>query len=108
MFSVDGGFLTNYGADLLAPPYLYLAFRGGRRRWRPLTAFSVVLGGCVLWEWLQRYDLLGTPLAISRGRFDPYDLAAYTVGLLICYAVDLRWLRPHGLLPSAPDPPAGP
>ena len=29
MYRVNAGWLTNYGADLLAPPYLYLASRGG-------------------------------------------------------------------------------
>ena len=48
MYRVNAGWLTNYGADLLAPPYLYLASRGGRLRMRPLTALIVVLGGCFL------------------------------------------------------------
>jgi len=29
MYRVDAGFLTNHGADLFAPPYLYLVTRGG-------------------------------------------------------------------------------
>lgn len=108
MYGVDGGFWTDYGADLLAPPYMYLAFRAGRWRMRPSVALLVVLGGCFVWEGLQRYDLSGTPLAITRGRFDPGDLVAYTVGLLVCYAVDLLWLRPRGILPSRDARVAGP
>ena len=102
MYRVDAGFLTNYGADLLAPPYLYLMLRAGRLRLRPLTALGVVLGGCCLWELLQRFDLSGTPLAITRGRFDPFDLLAYAVGLLAVYVLDVRWLRPRGLVPGEP------
>jgi hypothetical protein len=101
MYRVDAGLLTNYGADLLAPPYLYLALRGGRFRLRPLTALTTVLGGCFLWEWMQRYDLAGTPLGITRGTFDPFDLLAYTVGLLVSYVVDVRWLRPRRILPDS-------
>lgn len=101
MFGVDAGLLTSYGADLLAPPYLYVIFRQGRFRPGPQTALAMVLGGCFLWEWLQRYDLSGTPLVITHGRFDPFDLLAYTVGLLAIHVVDLRWLRPHRLLPGS-------
>ncbi|MGE0353403.1 MAG: hypothetical protein AB7Q69_09200 [Gemmatimonadales bacterium] len=100
MYRVHAGLLTDYGADLLAPPIPYLVGRAGRLHLRPLSALLLVLGGCFLWEWLQRYDLGGTPLAITRGHFDPYDLLAYTIGLLVCYAVDLRWLVPRGMLPA--------
>lgn len=101
MYRINAGFLTNYGADLLAPPYLYLVLRGGRLRLGSLTALAVVLGGCFLWEWMQRYDLAGTPLGITRGSFDPLDLLAYTLGLLLSYIVDIRWLRPRGILPGS-------
>lgn len=101
MYKVNAGLLTNYGADLFAPPYMYLMFRGGRFRLRSLTALAVVLGGCFLWEWMQRYDLAGTPLAITGGRFDPFDLLAYAVGLLVIYVVDVRWLRPRRILPDS-------
>lgn len=93
MFRVNAGPLTNYGADLLAPPYLYLMFRSGRYRLGPHAALGLVLSGCCLWEWLQRFDLSGTPLAITRGRFDPLDLLAYAVGLVLVCSIDLRWLR---------------
>jgi hypothetical protein len=100
MYRVNAGLLTNYGADLFAPPYLYVMLRHGRWRLRSLTALSVVLGGCYLWEWMQRYDLAGTPFVITRGRFDPFDLLAYTVGLLVIYLADICWLRPRGILPT--------
>ncbi len=100
MYRVNAGLLTNYGADLFAPPYLYVMLRNDRLRLRSLTALSVVFGGCFLWEWMQRYDLAGTPFAITRGRFDPFDLLAYTVGLLVVYVADILWLRPRRILPS--------
>ena len=101
MYRVDAGLLTSYGADLLAPPYMYLMLRGGRLRLRPLASLAAVLGGCFVWEWMQRYDLGGTPLVITRGTFDPFDLLAYTLGLLVSYVVDVRWLRPRRILPGS-------
>lgn len=102
MRHVNAGLLTNYGADALAPPIIYFAFRGGRIRLRPFVSFAVVLAACFLWEWSQRYDLRGTPLVIAHGTFDPYDLVAYTVGLLAVYAIDLRWLSPKGIVGAPP------
>jgi hypothetical protein len=100
MYRVNAGLLTNYGADFFAPPYLYVMLRSGRLRLRPFTALSVVLSGCYLWEWMQRYDLSGTPFAITRGHFDPFDILAYTIGLLLIYAADILWLRPRAILPG--------
>jgi hypothetical protein len=101
MYRVNAGFLTNYGADLFAPPYLYLMLRGGRFHLRSLAAITTVLAGCFLWEWMQRYDLSGTPLAITRGSFDPFDLLAYTVGLVVTFVIDIRWLQPRQILPDS-------
>ncbi|HEY5544996.1 MAG TPA: hypothetical protein VIK50_02985 [Gemmatimonadaceae bacterium] len=98
MYGVNAGVLTSYGADLLAPPWIYLMFRGGRWRMRPVRALLVVLGGCLAWEWAQRYDFSGTPLAITRGSFDWLDILAYATGLLVCFAVDVLWLTPKGLM----------
>jgi len=106
MYRVNAGLLTDYGADLLAPPWMYLSMARepgqasplrliGRvlKLWRPRRRLSFVLGGCFLWEWMQRFDFSGTPLAITHGRFDPFDLLAYTLGLTVAYVVDVHWLR---------------
>jgi hypothetical protein len=109
MFGVNAGLVTSYGADLLAPPLLYLWLRQGRtivarflRRGPPTPAvsFMAVMIPCFLWEWSQRYDFGGTPLAIARGTFDPLDLLAYILGLAAVYAVDVLWLRPRRLMPA--------
>jgi hypothetical protein len=50
---------------------------------------------------MQRYDLSGTPLVITRGSFDPFDLLAYTVGLVVIHVVDIRWLQPRQVLPGS-------
>lgn len=112
MYGVNGGLITSYGADLLGPPLLYFAFREGYRLawtdrvWRlgPLASSLTVFAGCALWEWSQRYDLGGTPLAIAAGRFDPFDLVAYAAGLLTCYVVDVRWLLPRKITPDGRKP----
>ncbi|HUF29724.1 MAG TPA: hypothetical protein VMM77_03595 [Gemmatimonadaceae bacterium] len=106
MYGVNAGVLTSYGADLLAPPWIYLMFRGGRWRMGPLRALLLVFCGCLAWEWAQRYDFSGTPLAITRGTFDPLDILAYATGLLVCYAVDVLWLTPKGLMAARPGAPA--
>jgi hypothetical protein len=102
MYGVNAGVLTSYGADLLAPPWSYLMFRSGRWRLRPVRALLVVFGGCLVWEWAQRYDLSGTPLAITRGTFDWLDILAYATGLLVCFAADVLWLTPKGLMAARP------
>jgi hypothetical protein len=109
MLGVDGGPVTNYGADLLAPPILYFATRegyGSRRKgkvWRmgPLGSLLLVFGLCALWEFCQLFDFSGTPLAVTRGTFDPLDLLAYAAGLVAAYYVDVRWLAPRGITPAA-------
>ena len=100
MYHVDAGFVTQYGADLLAPPYLYVVSRRGRLRFSPAVALGTVLGCCVLWEVAQRWDFTGTPLVITRGTFDPYDLVAYAAGLLACCVADVRWFAGRASLPK--------
>ena len=90
------GLLTSQGADLLCPALLYLVTRRNqtvlKRLWRgqPSSAqvAAILLGACYLWEFCQRYDLQGTPLAITRGTFDPMELLAYTLGVAAAYLPD--------------------
>jgi hypothetical protein len=100
MYGVNAGALTNYGADLFAPPCIYFVARTGRKKMSAVRALVVVFGGCVVWELAQRYDFSGTPLAITRGAFDPLDILSYAVGLAACFALDVRWLTPRGLVPG--------
>jgi len=112
MFGINGGVITSYGADLLGPPILYFAFREGyriprgSRVWRlnPAASLLAVFGGCAAWEWSQRFDFGGTPLAITAGVFDPIDLVAYAVALVASYSIDVRWLIPSNVTPSARTP----
>ena len=93
---VDAGFVTNYGGDIVGPAVLYLALRTGRSILRyfrrpapgPEAAAIMLFLLCLAWELCQLFDLSGTPLGITRGRFDPFDILAYGLTLLSCYAID--------------------
>ena len=96
MMRVRGGFLTNYLADLVFPAWFYIVVRGlvPRKRKLPLVAqwlgrtperaVSVVFLGGVLAEWSSRY----WPHGVFPGRYDPWDIVAYGLGLSICYVCD--------------------
>jgi hypothetical protein len=102
MKHVNGGFITNYGADIAGPVWAYGMTRETktalfRRRvpWiSPAAAIAlfVFLVGTI-WEVCEAFDFSGTPLAITRGRFDPLDLVAYAGSLAACYAVDRAFER---------------
>lgn len=98
MLHVRGGFLTNHAADLVVPAWLYVAFRGlssehGRRtllqrvfgRTPEVAAFSL-FGASTLTEISQFY----WPRGLFSGRFDPWDIFAYALGLAACYMADKR------------------
>ena len=97
MLHVRAGFLTNYLADLTVPALLYVISRGlvpGRRsrsnglmRWigrTPGRAAAVFFLASAATEVTQIF----WPRGFFAGRFDPWDIVAYGVGLLICYAFD--------------------
>jgi hypothetical protein len=97
MLQVRAGFLTNYLADLTVPALLFVVSRGvapgqrtlryGVMRWigrTPLGAAGILFLGSVATEVSQIF----WPRGIFAGRFDPWDIVAYGVGLLMCYAFD--------------------
>ena len=104
LLHVDAGFLTSYLADLTLPALLYVISRGlapGKRR-------------ILLMQWLGRtperaaavFFLSSTATEISQifwpqgffaGRYDPWDIVAYGVGIVVCYHLDSRpETRPAG------------
>jgi len=96
MWKIPAGFVTNYGADLLLPGYLYAAIRSKRvlRVLRPLgrspwLTASAIFVACVAWEWGQNYGL--DP--VTGGKFDPFDIVAYGASLAVAYMVDLMIRR---------------
>jgi hypothetical protein len=101
MLHVRAGALTDYGADFFGPIAVYASIRsnGSILRWltkKPPSATSsalIVLSGCAAWEVCQLFDLSGTPLAITKGHFDPWDLAAYAIGVATAVATEKAYLR---------------
>lgn len=96
MLHVRGGFLTNHAADLVAPAWLYVVFRGlysvrGRHtllqrtlgRTPERAALSLFIAS-TLTEITQFY----WPRGIFPGRFDAWDIFAYAFGLAACYWAD--------------------
>jgi hypothetical protein len=100
LLHVRAGFLTSYLADLTLPALLYVLSRGvvpnkrpsfGPMRWLGRTperaatllflASSATELSQILW-----------PRGLFAGRFDPWDIVAYGVGLSICYVFDKRSL----------------
>jgi hypothetical protein len=109
MFRVRGGFITNYGADLVGTAWLYAMFRQGRTRIRrgyvmaPGTTAAFVFLACAASEFAQRFHFIG-------GTFDPWDLVAYAVSVVVCYGLDRRlaFVQPvaadRASRPQAPRP----
>lgn len=91
------GFFTNYLADLAVPAWLYVIMRGlaGKRTtlffapWigaTPERAAIVLFVASAASELSQRW----WPRGFFAGHFDPLDIAAYAIGIGICYAFDRR------------------
>lgn len=95
MAHVRAGFATSYLADLVVPAWLYIVLRGGhepRRRPRlyrmlgatPEFSAVVLFVGSTLTEFTQ----MSWPTGLFAGTYDPLDIAAYGVGVGVCYALD--------------------
>jgi hypothetical protein len=101
MFKVKGGIITNYVADIIAPVMLYYSSRKNKTVLSKLfkqglnekQAFLLIWILCIAWELLQKFDLSGTPLTITRGTFDLMDILVYTLTLLICYYFDVTRIQ---------------
>jgi|SRR6185436_10139155 len=94
MKDIQAGVITDYGADFFGPIALYASFRTHgwvpflKRAPSPSASAAIVLIGCVLRELSQLYDFKGTPLAITVGSFDPWDIAAYILGVALAFATE--------------------
>ena len=96
LLHVRAGFLTSHLADLTVPAWLYLVSRGfvpgkptqfALTRWigrTPERAASVLLLASVATEISQRY----WPHGLFSGHFDPFDIAAFGLGIAFCYLCD--------------------
>ncbi|MFH1198346.1 MAG: hypothetical protein V1720_21775 [bacterium] len=88
-------FLTTHAADLSGPAMLYIQFRKswqqGNRKilttlfgCSPEITASVFFFGSTATEIIQKYY----PHGIFPGRFDPWDIVSYAVGVGICYGLE--------------------
>ena len=99
MARIRAGFLTNYLADLTGPAFLYIVFRGltTNREQNRLPIF-IWLGATAersaiflfLASTMSELSSYFWPRGPLPGTFDPLDIVAYGVGLLICYIADRR------------------
>ena len=93
---VRAGFFTNHLADVVVPAWLYVIARslqpGGRRTSfmartvgrTPARAALSILAASAITEFCQR----SWPHGLFPGRFDPYDLVAYGVGIGAVYLAE--------------------
>ncbi len=92
MSHVRGGFFSSYLSDMTFPPWFYIVLRERvpkKRvikwiRWfgrSPGRAASAIFFVGVASE-------VGQRSGIPAGTYDPWDIVAYAVGLLICYVID--------------------
>jgi hypothetical protein len=90
MFHLRGLF-TSYGADLAQPAWIYITIRrrpaSGVARWfggsSEMAAGSIFLVG--LASELSQYFW---PHGLFHGTFDPIDILAFAIGVLICYMAE--------------------
>lgn len=107
MYRIPAGFLTNYGGDIAGPLFLYGSLRQGKtifhHFWKrvpgPVFSGLSLFAACAAWEICQLFDLAGTPLVITRGHFDPFDLLAYAGTVAVCMLGD-RWTGREALVPE--------
>ena len=101
MNRVHLGVITDYGADVVCPALLFVITRQGRsvlrhlgmRPDRPAVIAAGVFWFSAAWEIAQRFHWI-------PGVFDPLDLLAYAIGVLVPYLVD-RWLSSRDRIQSA-------
>ena len=90
MFHVHGGLLTDYGADVFGTAWLYAMTRQGRtifQRGRTVPAWSaavIVFVLCTASEFGQKWHLV-------PGHFDPLDIAAYAIAVVVSWFLDRLW-----------------
>lgn len=107
-YNVKAGMLNSYLADVTFPPWFYIQLRGlhrkdGRQLFGPLfgnwfgqsplrAGISIFTVGLI-----SELFFLVWPKHLSSGTFDPYDILAYAVGIVICLVVDLWQLKKGGV-----------
>jgi hypothetical protein len=97
MFEMKAGFVTNYLADLTFPAWFYIFIRGldkSTQRPKTLKLFGTWFGRSPLRAFISIFlvgfasELYTYYFPNSIGVFDWIDIAAYFIGLLICFLFD--------------------
>ena len=116
LLGVRGGFFTNHLADLTLPALLYVLARelapGRALSFRPLTGWvgrtperaAVVLFLASTATEVSQWFWPSGPFA---GRFDPLDVGAYGVGLVMVYIPDKRLQGPSPAEQTNDNPDTG-
>lgn len=99
MLHLRAGFLTNHLADLVVPAWLYVVFRGLHRPDAPGGMMRRSIGstpeiaaiGLYVASTATEVAQIKWPKGVFAGRFDPWDIVAYGVGLLLVYLANKRW-----------------
>ncbi|GEM_PF-1384361 len=98
MARVHGGFLTDYLADLTFPPFFYIMLRG-KITDRPMVIRAFHWFGRTPLRAASSIFLVGTAAEVNSyfrphgpfgGTYDPWDIAAYVLGLGFCYLIERR------------------
>ena len=93
MLEVRGGFTTNYLADIIIPPLLYInTVKLPSKRFqvliflseKPLLTAVLIFAGSTFTEVCQIF----WPRGLFSGYFDPWDIVAFSSGLIVVYTVD--------------------
>jgi hypothetical protein len=100
MSHMRAGVLTNYGADLTLPAWLYILTRSLDNPYRQTFLRRILgrtpelaAGAVFLASTLTEISQYFWPRGIFPGTFDLLDIMAYGVGIGICYVIDRRTNR---------------
>lgn len=99
MYRIRAGWLNCYLSDVAFPPWFYIHLRGLHRSDRRKAFLPIVKDffGVIPWRAGISIFLVGLvsellvvwPRPLITGTFDPLDILAYAVGLIVCMAFDL-------------------
>jgi hypothetical protein len=92
---LHGGLFNSYAADLTFPAWFYIQLRRRPGRiLRPVLWFGgsreLAAGSIFVVGLLSEVSQFYWPKGVFGGTFDPFDIAAYGVSLLVCYVADGR------------------
>lgn len=93
-----GSWFTSYAADLTFPAWFYIQLR--RRPWRMLrivrwfgTSRELAAGSIFAVGALSEVGQAYWPGSLFHGTFDPLDIAAYGLSVLLCFWAEGRGVR---------------